>query len=111
MAVTWCSKPLLTARCPLNLAPTASTAVAMAIGDALAAVWMERRASPADFALVIGWLLGKLTMTVADLMVPAANLRAITAAPLPDVISTLTQGAIGSSWWKTHESRGAGADH
>jgi arabinose-5-phosphate isomerase len=29
--------------CPLNLAPTASTAVAMAIGDALAAVWMERR--------------------------------------------------------------------
>ena len=28
--------------CPLNLAPTASTAVAMAIGDALAAVWMER---------------------------------------------------------------------
>ena len=28
--------------CPLNLAPTASTAVAMAIGDALAAVWMQR---------------------------------------------------------------------
>ena len=38
--------------CPLNLAPTASTAVAMAIGDALAAVWMERRGIlPADFAL------------------------------------------------------------
>lgn len=38
--------------CPLNLAPTASTAVAMAIGDALAAVWMERRGiSPEDFAL------------------------------------------------------------
>ena len=31
--------------CPLNLAPTASTAVAMAIGDALAAVWMERKES------------------------------------------------------------------
>ena len=29
--------------CPLNLAPTASTAVAMAIGDALASVWMERK--------------------------------------------------------------------
>ena len=28
--------------CPLNLAPTASTAVSMAIGDALAVVWMER---------------------------------------------------------------------
>ena len=37
--------------CPLNLAPTASTAVALAIGDALAAVWMERRGiSPTDFA-------------------------------------------------------------
>ena len=29
--------------CPLNLAPTASTAVSMAIGDALASVWMERK--------------------------------------------------------------------
>ena len=28
--------------CPLNLAPTASTSVAMAIGDALATVWMEK---------------------------------------------------------------------
>ena len=28
--------------CPLNLAPTASTAVSMAIGDVLAVVWMER---------------------------------------------------------------------
>ena len=29
--------------CPLNLAPTASTAVAMAIGDALASVFMKRK--------------------------------------------------------------------
>ena len=29
--------------CPLNLTPTASTAVAMSIGDALAVSWMERR--------------------------------------------------------------------
>ena len=28
--------------CPLNLAPTASTTVAMAIGDALAVVWMDK---------------------------------------------------------------------
>ena len=38
--------------CPLNLAPTASTAVSMAIGDALAVVWMERCGiSQADFAI------------------------------------------------------------
>lgn len=66
--------------CPLNLAPTASTAVAMAIGDALAAVWMERRGiSPADFAVnhPAGSLGKQLTMTVADLMVPVSNLHPI----------------------------------
>ena len=88
--------------CPLNLAPTASTAVAMAIGDALAAVWMERRGiSPADFAVnhPAGSLGKQLTMTVADLMVPVAELKSIAPqTPLPEVISRLTQGAIGCSW-------------
>ena len=38
--------------CPLNLAPTASTAVAMAIGDSLAAVLTERIGiSTSDFAI------------------------------------------------------------
>lgn len=88
--------------CPLNLAPTASTAVAMAIGDALAAVWMERRGiSPADFAInhPAGSLGKQLTMTVADLMLPARQLPALDPdTPLPEVIGQLTQGAIGSGW-------------
>jgi arabinose-5-phosphate isomerase len=88
--------------CPLNLAPTASTAVAMAIGDALAAVWMERRGiSPTDFAInhPAGSLGKQLTMTVADLMVPSQQLPALKPdTPLPEVISQLTQGAIGSGW-------------
>ena len=88
--------------CPLNLAPTASTAVAMAIGDALAAVWMERRGiSPADFAInhPAGALGKQLTMTVADVMVPASQMQSIAPqTSLPEVISRLTQGAIGSSW-------------
>jgi arabinose-5-phosphate isomerase len=88
--------------CPLNLAPTASTAVAMAIGDALAAVWMERRGiSPADFAInhPAGSLGKQLTMTVADLMVPVSQLGALHPdTPLPELISHLTQGAIGSGW-------------
>ena len=96
--------------CPLNLAPTASTAVAMAIGDALAAVWMERRGiSPADFALnhPAGSLGKQLTMTVADLMVPARQLPALRPeTPLPDVISQLTQGAIGSGWVEDPEQAG-----
>ena len=88
--------------CPLNLAPTASTAVAMAIGDALAAVWMERRGiSPADFALnhPAGSLGKQLTMTVGDLMLPTDQLTPLQPTnPLPEVIGRLTQGAIGSGW-------------
>jgi arabinose-5-phosphate isomerase len=93
--------------CPLNLAPTASTAVTMAIGDALAAVWMERAGiSPQEFAInhPAGSLGRQLTLTVADLMVPATELTPL--APhvnLPAVISHLTEGSpnrgsIGASW-------------
>jgi arabinose-5-phosphate isomerase len=88
--------------CPLNLAPTASTAVAMAIGDALAAVWMERRGvSPEDFALNHpAGLLGKqLTLTAADLMVPVARLVPLQAsAALADVIAQLTADSVGACW-------------
>ncbi len=88
--------------CPLNLAPTASTAVAMAIGDALAAVWMERRGiSPADFASnhPAGSLGKQLTMTAADLMLPANQLTPLAPdTPLDAVIGSLTRGAVGNAW-------------
>jgi arabinose-5-phosphate isomerase len=88
--------------CPLNLAPTASTAVAMAIGNALAAVWMERRGvSPEDFALnhPAGSLGKQLTLTAADLMVPASRLQPLAAAaPLPEVIAHLTADGVGACW-------------
>ncbi len=93
--------------CPLNLAPTASTAVAMAIGDALAAVWMERSGiSPEQFAInhPAGALGRQLTLTVADLMVPAHELPPLAPeAPLAIVIGHLTEGSpsrgsLGASW-------------
>ncbi len=93
--------------CPLNLAPTASTAVAMAIGDALAAVWMERAGiSPEDFAInhPAGSLGRQLTLTVADLMVPASDLEGLSPeAPLEEVIGRLTEGSngkgsLGAAW-------------
>lgn len=91
--------------CPLNLAPTASTAVAMAIGDALAAVWMERRGiSSEDFALnhPAGSLGRQLTLTAADLMIPVSRLRPLTAqASLAEVIAHLTADGVGSSWVAT----------
>lgn len=93
--------------CPLNLAPTASTAVAMAIGDALAAVWMERSGiSSEQFAInhPAGALGRQLTLTVADLMVPAHELPPLSPdAPLITVIGHLTEGSssrgsLGGSW-------------
>ncbi len=88
--------------CPLNLAPTASTAVAMAIGDALAAVWMERRGiSPEDFALnhPAGSLGKQLTIKAADLMVPIQKLTALSPnASLTEVISQLTNDGVGACW-------------
>ena len=88
--------------CPLNLAPTASTAVAMAIGDALAAVWMERRGvSSEEFALnhPAGSLGKQLTLTAADLMIPIANLAALDMrSSLPEVIAHLTADGVGACW-------------
>ena len=85
--------------CPLNLAPTASTAVAMAIGDALASVWMERAGiKPEDFAInhPAGSLGRQLTLTVADLMVPVSELTPLSPdAQLLAVISHLTKGSHG----------------
>ena len=87
---------------PLDLASTASTAVAIAIGDALTTVWMGRqRISLADFALnnPAGSLGKKLTMTVADLMEPRDQLPTLhKETTLPDVIRHLTTGPIGSGW-------------
>jgi arabinose-5-phosphate isomerase len=96
--------------CPLNLAPTASTAVAMAIGDALAAVWMERRGvSPQDFALnhPAGSLGRQLTLRVDDLMVPARNLHPLPPdADLPTVIARLTRDGIGAGWVEPSDAPG-----
>jgi arabinose-5-phosphate isomerase len=57
--------------CPLNLAPTASTTVALAVGDALAMALMRVKGlTPDDFAVnhPAGRLGKRLTLKVADLM-------------------------------------------
>jgi len=99
--------------CPLNLAPTASTAVAMAIGDALASVWMERSGiSTEQFALnhPAGAIGRDLTLTVGDLMVPVHELPPLEPdTPLPVVIGHLTQGSpnrgsLGACWVSTSQA-------
>ena len=85
--------------CPLNLAPTASTTVAMAIGDALAVVWMEKSGvSKSDFALnhPSGRLGRKLTLRVSDLMIRSEELKFLLEdASFLEIISELTRGGMG----------------
>ena len=86
--------------CPLNLAPTTSTTVALAIGDALAMTLMRAKGlTESDFASNHpGGQLGKrLTLRVADLMHSgAANPTIADNASWMDVVSTITQFGLGA---------------
>jgi arabinose-5-phosphate isomerase len=83
--------------CPLNLAPTASTTVALAIGDAIAMAVMEARGvTTEDFAANHpGGRLGKrLTVKVSDLMHESPNV-----APSDgwlDVVRAISKATLGA---------------
>jgi arabinose-5-phosphate isomerase len=69
--------------CPYDLAPTSSSIVAMAIGDALALTLMKiKNFRPDDFAAVHpGGRLGRrLNLTVGDLMVPLSQVKLLDPA-------------------------------
>lgn len=86
--------------CPLNLAPTASTTVALAVGDALAMTLMSvKRLTPEDFALNHpGGRLGKrLTLKVADLMHGGDENPLVAAgATLLEVVQAISRGGLGA---------------
>lgn len=84
--------------CSLNLAPTASTAAAMAMGDALAISLLERRGfKEEDFAaLHPGGRLGKKLRRVESLMhAGEAAPRVLPAAKMPDVIYEMSRKGLG----------------
>jgi arabinose-5-phosphate isomerase len=84
--------------CTLNLAPTASTAAAMAIGDALAIALLERRGfSPDDFAaLHPGGRLGKKFLRARDLMHSGEAMpRVSLETKVPDVIHEISNKRLG----------------
>jgi arabinose-5-phosphate isomerase len=85
--------------CPMNLAPTASTTAALAVGDALAMVLLDLRGlRPEDFASLhprgaLGW---RALVRVADLMHTGADVpRVVADAPLTDVIVEMTRQGLG----------------
>ncbi len=84
--------------CSLNLAPTASTTAAMAMGDALAISLLERRGfSPVDFAaLHPGGRLGKKLLRVENLMHSGDSMPSVpVSAKMPDVIYEISKKGLG----------------
>lgn len=85
--------------CPLNLAPTASTTAALAMGDALAVALLEKRGfRPEDFALLHpGGSLGRrLLLQVGDLMHVGEEVpRIVQEASMKEVILEMTSKRLG----------------
>jgi arabinose-5-phosphate isomerase len=83
--------------CPLNLAPTTSTTVALAIGDAFAMTLMQLKGiSEEDFAAnhPAGRLGKRLTLKVSDLMHESPNISA--DATWLDVVKSISKFALGA---------------
>jgi arabinose-5-phosphate isomerase len=85
--------------CPLNLAPTASTTAALALGDALAVALLDARGFGAeDFARSHpGGALGRKLLThVRDVMRPAAQVPSVTAdTAVPAALLAISRGGLG----------------
>lgn len=84
--------------CPYNLAPTCSTTVALALGDALAVTVYHRRGlTPEQFALnhPSGALGRRLTLRVEDVMNEACAPVASDAEWL-DVVDAISEGGVGA---------------
>ncbi|HKP73216.1 MAG TPA: KpsF/GutQ family sugar-phosphate isomerase [Pyrinomonadaceae bacterium] len=86
--------------CPLNLAPTTSTTVALAVGDALALTLMDcKKLTPEDFALnhPAGRLGKRLMLRVGDVMHGGAQNPTIASdAPLLEVVQAISRGGLGA---------------
>jgi arabinose-5-phosphate isomerase len=84
--------------CPMNLAPTASTTAALALGDALAVVTLKHRGiDENDFARVHpAGSLGRRLMRVADVMHQGGELPMVDQqASLREAIMTMSSRRLG----------------
>jgi arabinose-5-phosphate isomerase len=84
--------------CPLGLAPTTSTTMMMALGDALAVVLLTRRGfTREEFSeLHPGGSLGKILVRVADIMHVGEEMPLVgPGTMMADAILTMTRGRFG----------------
>ncbi len=86
--------------CPLNLSPTSSVIVALALGDALAACLMRRRGfTEEDYSRLhpSGTLGKKLLLRVSELMHSGEEIpKVITGTPMSEALYILTSKAMGA---------------
>ncbi|HXM97588.1 MAG TPA: KpsF/GutQ family sugar-phosphate isomerase [Candidatus Dormibacteraeota bacterium] len=97
--------------CSLNLAPTASTTVAMAVGDALAISLLERRGfRPDDFAaLHPAGRLGQKLLRVEHIMHAGDGLPSVSMeTPMPDVFHEMSKKGLGMTTVTGADGRLAG---
>jgi arabinose-5-phosphate isomerase len=87
--------------CPINLAPTTSTTVMLALSDALALAVMEvRHFTPEDFARYhpSGTLGKRLLLTVQDTMRPLQDIAVVTpSAEVLEITRAITQAGVGGA--------------
>lgn len=84
--------------CPMGLAPTTSTTMMLALGDALAVALMERRGFSADQYRDFhpGGALGKKLVRVSDIMHRGEELPLVAPeTPMRDVLMTMTSVRFG----------------
>ncbi|MBL9012467.1 MAG: KpsF/GutQ family sugar-phosphate isomerase [Alphaproteobacteria bacterium] len=84
--------------CPMGLAPTTSTTMMLALGDALAVALMERRGFDRDQYKVFhpGGSLGQALLTVADLMHGGTEIPLVgEAAPMEDAVAAMSAKRFG----------------
>jgi arabinose-5-phosphate isomerase len=83
--------------CPLNLAPTASTTAALALGDALAVALLDARGFGAeDFAgSHPGGALGRKLLTHVDDVMQTHVPHVAMTLPIPEALAAMTQGGMG----------------
>ena len=86
--------------CPFDLAPTTSTSLQLALGDALAMALMKRSGfNPDDFARnhPAGALGKRLTWTLKQLVDPQRQPAVPWDAPLADVLQAMSDGRYGAT--------------
>lgn len=94
--------------CPLNLAPTASTTAALALGDALAvAVSVRKGFREEDFArLHPGGKLGKRFLKVEELMHAGEHVPVVSPdTPMKDVIYEMSRKGLGMTTVQDRDGR------